>query len=180
MNDETEAEDRLIRVMLAEQEANWEAQHTAYTERMKQKLAEERQQLAQDRLERQAEQLAVYRQQAIAAAVASKEIAPQFVEFITGTSHEEIDAAVDLAKAKTLEILAELAGQQQSEGPLAAYQAASNELQYAEEQARERGLPQGLTAEERQAAEDGSLSLRDYAALRSRLGIAGRDVGIFG
>lgn len=53
-------------------------------------------------------QIKTYRQQAIAQA--AKAIAPQFVAFIDGTSHEEIDLKVQQAIAATAEIVAEIAG----------------------------------------------------------------------
>ena len=142
-------------------------------------LEQERSECAQERLEAEATKLETYRQTTVAAAVSSEEMAPQFAAMITGSSKEEIDAKVEQAKAATAEILAEVAGQQPGQTAeqdeqdqfIPAPQSAVPDDQY---------LPPGLTPEEQQAAEDGSLSLRDYAALRSRLRLAGRDVGIFG
>lgn len=109
-------EDAEVRAQLAELDARMEVRQEQDRQHAQRLLDQSRQQLAADRLEAQAEALETYRQRAIAQAARS--IAPQFVPFITGSSREEIDAAIDQAKAATAEILAEVAtspGQQRDE-----------------------------------------------------------------
>jgi hypothetical protein len=174
MSSETEAagqEERLLRAMLADQEERFEVQSAVERQRVEALLAEERSQLAQERLERRAQVRETYRQTVIAQAVSSKEIAPVRVV------HHRLVQGGDrrlgrAAKVATAEILAEVAGQQ-SGGEAAVQQ---------DDPAQPPGdqyLPRGLTAAEQQAAEDGSLSMQDYARLRQRLGLGHRDAGIF-
>jgi hypothetical protein len=96
--------------MLAEQEERFAAQEAATAQRFEQLLAEERNQRAADRLEAEVQVLDNYRAQVVAAAVSSKSVAPQLIDFIQGTSKDEIDASAALAVQKTNEILAEVAG----------------------------------------------------------------------
>jgi len=62
------------------------------------------QQAAQIKLERQYMELMGYIQQRVAEEIANKTVAPQFKDYITGTTAEEVEASIDLAKAKTAEI----------------------------------------------------------------------------
>jgi hypothetical protein len=101
--------------MLADQEERFQAQSADQRQRVEALLADQRRQLAQDRLERQAQELEMYRQTAVTAAVNAREIAPQFVPFIGGSSHEEVDASIAQVKAATAEILTEVAGQQDAQ-----------------------------------------------------------------
>lgn len=150
MSSETEAavqEERLLRIMLADQEERFQAQSDAQRQRVEALMAEERSQLAQDRLERQAQVRETYRQTVIAQAVSSKLIAPQFVPFITGSSKEEIDAKVEQAKLATAEILAEVAGQQDAQPSSA---------------------PQVVPGDQGEQIDWEHLSLEDWARVRGR------------
>lgn len=112
----TAAEDAATRVLLAEVEARFEARERHDRQRAHQLLAEERSARARERLEREALQLQTYRDVAIAQAVSAKNVAPQFVPFITGSSKAEIDASIAQAKAATAEILVEVSGQAPAAG----------------------------------------------------------------
>lgn len=74
-----------MRARLAEQDARHEIRTEQDRQRAERLLAEARQQRAADRLEAEAEALEKYRQRAIAQA--AEDVAPQFVPFISGTSH---------------------------------------------------------------------------------------------
>jgi hypothetical protein len=137
--------------------------------------------LAQERLEDQATLLTVYRERAIAAAVSNKTLAPQVGAMIPVglTSREDIDAAVQLGISKTSEIVAEIA-RRQGEPTVQARDEYGRFIPQGEQLAGDQHLPQGMTAEEYAKAENKSLTMRDYTAMRDRLGIAHRDPGLFG
>lgn len=56
-------------------------------------------------------QAAAYAERRIAEEQAARTIAPQFIDYVTGESVQDIELSIELAKAKTAEILAEVAGQ---------------------------------------------------------------------
>jgi hypothetical protein len=172
---ERKAEDAATRVLLAEVEARFEAREQHDRQRAQQLLAAERSELAHERLEAQAEALATYRATVVAQVQSSKQVAPQFLEFIDGTSREAIDNAAHLAALKTAEIMAEVAGQRQgSEQPR------DEQGRFAQQQPiGERGLPAGLTADEMAKVEAGTYSLEDHARMRDRVGLGHRDAGLF-
>lgn len=107
------------RLDLREQE--WERQRQedrnellAQMEQMRQERAQEQ---AQTALERSVLQLQNYITTKVGQAVSDHLIAPQFVRFINGTSQEQVDGQIADAITATEEILAEVAGQQQSTAP---------------------------------------------------------------
>jgi hypothetical protein len=151
-------------------------------QRRQQFLAEARQQIAQDRLEAEVAGLDIYRQQAIAAAVSDKTLAPQVAAMIPVglASREEIDATVQLGVDKTAEIAAEISGQQQGEPTVQARDEQTGRFLPQQPAAGDQYLPAGMTADELAKAQSGSLSMQDYAAMRDRLGFVNRDSGLFG
>jgi hypothetical protein len=170
MSEATEAAE--IQARIFDLETRIEAGQAEQSRQLEAMLAEERSARAQEKLEAEALALVNYRERMVRQAVATQSIAPQFVDFIRGTSKEEIDAAVEHAKAATAEILEEVAGQG---APTEQFTRTTQQPM-----PRDRGLPAGLSAEEIQKAQDGTLSLQDYAALRSRLGLGKQDNGLFG
>jgi hypothetical protein len=74
--------------------------------------AERTQEKAQLALERSVLQLQNFISTRVNQELTLKTIAPQFVDFITGSSEEQVEASIELAKVKTAEIVAEIAGQQ--------------------------------------------------------------------
>lgn len=102
--------------ILAQREAEWERQreadHNALQDQLEQMRAERAQEKAQLALERSVLQLQNYITTRVSAELKDKTIAPQFVDFITGTSEEQVEAAITLAQEKTAEIVAEISGQQ--------------------------------------------------------------------
>lgn len=124
---------------------------------------------AQGRLERQVMELQVYIQRRIAEEQSAKTIAPQFIDYITGASAEEVEKSIELAQTKTAEILAEVTSQRQptqrpqgvsvSTGP-------SNVGSVTETNADE--------------VDYTSLSMKDYLEkVRPKMGIGGGGQGIF-
>lgn len=87
--------------ILARREAEWEARLQEQEQRFVQMEA-------RARLEQEAMKLQVYIQRRVAEEQSAKTIAPQFVDYITGTSVDEVELAIELAKQKTAEILAEV------------------------------------------------------------------------
>jgi hypothetical protein len=141
-------------------------------------LAEAQQELARDRLEAEAEGLENYRATAVAQAVSSKSVAPQFVPFIDGTSREQIDASIERARAATAEIAAEISGQTTTTP--AAERPRDVTGRFIAEPPGDQYLPAGMTADEYAKAQSGSLDMTTYVAMRDRLGLGHRDAGIFG
>jgi hypothetical protein len=136
-------------------------------QRRQQFLAEARQQIAQDRLEAEVAGLDVYRQQAIAAALSNKSLAPQVADMIPAglTSREEIDNFVQLGIDKTAEIAAEISGQ-------------GEPTIQSRDEATGRFIPQEPRD---QIVIDKNLSLKDYVEkVRPAMNIGNRDAGIFG
>jgi hypothetical protein len=158
-------EDRPIRIMLAEQDANWEAQHAANAQRTERLLSEERRQLATDRLERQAQELETYRHQAITAALSAKTLAPQVADMIPTdlATREQVDAAVQLGIDKTAEILAEVAGQREGELPVQARGPNGQFIPAPQPIPGDRGLPAGMSAEQAE-----NMTLEDWARVRGQ------------
>lgn len=99
-----EEKDLSAKEILLRREQEWEQQQ----QKWEQKFAQLE---AKSRLENQAMQLQVYIQRRVAEEQAARTIAPQFVDYIHGSTPEEVEASIELAKQKTSEILAEVAGQ---------------------------------------------------------------------
>lgn len=106
-----ETEDRMA---LFAFETRMEARSEQDKLRREQFLTQAREQLAVDRREAEIAGLTNYRTQAIAAALSSKQIAPQVAEMISTrlASREEIDAAVQHGIDMTSAIVAEIAQRQ--------------------------------------------------------------------
>jgi hypothetical protein len=104
-------EDAEMRMRIFELDERMEARREQDRRDHRQLVADIRQRFAQDHLDAAAEELGEYRVRAVREALRSGDVAPQFGSFITGSSKEEIDAAVERARAATAEILAELSGQ---------------------------------------------------------------------
>jgi hypothetical protein len=90
-----------FRARLAERETFWEAKFAQLGRDQRRHLdavrAEREQERAQLALEREALAQEDYKAQRITAELQAKTIAPQFIPFITGSSREAIDAAIELA-----------------------------------------------------------------------------------
>jgi hypothetical protein len=90
-----------------------------------------------------------------------------------------IDASLEQAKQATAEIVSELAGQ--GEPTVQARDERTGQFVPQQPTAPgQRGLPQGMTAEEYAAAENGTLDMSTYSRMRDRLNLGHRDAGIFG
>lgn len=153
--------DLSARELLARREEEYQARF----DEMQRQL---QQQAAQMALERQHMQLMSYIQQRVAEEMAAKNIAPQFRDYITGTSQEEVEASIELAKAKTAEIM--------------------NEFQETFSQQGHRGVSvssgpssMGSVPEIGQQEPDfTTMTYADYVKNRQRLQPAQKDQGIFG
>jgi hypothetical protein len=156
---QAEREDAELKARIAALDARVEAQQT-----------EHRNQLAQVRLEREAQELQAYAAQRIAAASAGGDIAPAFMRMLREgqyTSHAAIDAAISAAREGTAEMRAT---QAPASLPLA-------------EQPRDtqgRWVPQQPIVPEPQEIDPSTLSLADYMALRGELGMDGRGIDNLG
>lgn len=146
-----EREDAELKARIAALDARVEVQQT-----------EHRNQLAQVRLEREAQELQAYAAQRIAAASAVGEIAPAFTRMLREgqySTHAAIDAAIRAAREGTGEMRAAPA----PASPLA-------------EQPRDaqtgRFAPQQPMVPEPQEIDPSTLSLADYIAMRGQLGVA--------
>jgi hypothetical protein len=108
--------DMTAKEILSQREAEWERQREADRSALQDQLAQMRtereQEKAQLALERSVLQLQNYITTRVSAELKDKTIAPQFVDFITGSSEEQVESAIELAKLKTAEIVAEISGQQ--------------------------------------------------------------------
>jgi hypothetical protein len=158
------------RMALFEFDQRMERQAELDQQRRQQLLAAARQEDAKDRLEAEVAELAAYRQQAIAAALSNKSLAPQVAAMIPAglTSREEINNFVQLGITKTSEILAEIAGQ--GEPTIQSLDKATG-----------RFIPQEPAAPADQIVIDKNLSLKDYVEkVRPAMNIGNRDAGIFG
>jgi hypothetical protein len=125
--------------------------------------------------ERQFGQLQAYRAERITQE--SNEIAPQFMDYITGNTEEQIEASIAAAKAKTAEIVqqfneAQLNGRRSSAPPIAGAPPVDPTQMTGDQQTRE------LTAEEIR-----DMSMAEYGQYRSQLLSAGsqkvRDQGLY-
>ena len=87
--------------LLARREAEWEQQIAAIRH-------EQEQTKALMALERQHMQIATYTAGRVAEELAAQRIAPQFKEYITGTTPEEVETAIEKAREKSAEIAAEI------------------------------------------------------------------------
>lgn len=96
--------------LLMRREQEWE-QRLADQERRFEQME------AQSRLEREVMRLQVYIQRRVAEEQTAGNIAPQFIDYISGTSEEEVEAAIELARNKTAEILAEVTNQRRNQQP---------------------------------------------------------------
>ena len=92
--------DLSAREILACREQEWEQQ-------MAQLRHEQEQTRALVALERQHMQMETYKNSRVAEEIAAQRIAPQFKDYIGGTTQDEIEASIELAKQKSAEIAAE-------------------------------------------------------------------------
>lgn len=174
------AEDAELRARIAELDARWEAREEQDRQRTQQLLTEERYQREQERaqlaLEREPLQLQNYITTRVNQELKDKRIAPQFVDFINGTSKEQVEAQIELAQAKTAEILAEVGqmNSQQADRPRD-----TRTGRFIPAEPADPYLPRGITADELTKAQNRSLSMEDYARMRDRLGLGRHDAGIF-
>lgn len=94
------------RTLLEKKEREWEERLTQTQSSFEQRLAEFERQKEEERAvlekERQFASLQAYTQSRLSAE--SDNIAPQFLDYIHGNSEQEIDAAIETAKAKSAEI----------------------------------------------------------------------------
>jgi hypothetical protein len=157
-----EEKDLSAKEILARRDAERDAERAEWEHRFAQLEA-------QGRLEREVMQLQVYIQRRIAEEQAAKSIAPQFIDYITGTSQEEVEASIELAKVKTAEILADIAST-------------------AKAQPRPQGVsvstgPSNIGSQSETNADEvdyTSLSMKDYLEkVRPKMGIGGNGQGIF-
>jgi hypothetical protein len=161
---------QLLETKLRETNDTWE-------ERFSKLQAERDQERALADKERAYNELVDYRNGRLAESFELKEIAPQFQNFITGDSKEQIDAAIEQAKIATASIEAELA------------QAAQNRAQQV------RGVsPTGYAAlgplegamgqKSYTPEEINNMSMKEYAEFRQKTGLASsearRSQGLFG
>lgn len=148
--------------LVEKRNAEWENKFQA----MQQQTEQERALFAK---EREFNQMQMYVRDRVAQE--SDSIAPQFLDYITGNTPEEIDASIERAKTKTQEIL---------EG-----------LQAAQEQARAgqtgvRSGPPAITpldapgSKELSADDIKGMSWQDFAKLRTQMGMGNQSGGLFG
>jgi restriction endonuclease Mrr len=185
-----EAEEAADRMALFEFDQRMTARAELDQQRRQQFLTQARDQIAADRAEAEQVGLANYRQQAIAAALSSKALAPQVAAMIPAglTSREDVDNFVQLGVAKTAEIVVEISSPTGDSSLEATKSAAERPRDItgrfissqAEPQLAERGLPAGLTADELAKIQAGTYSLEDHARMRDRAGFGRRDAGLFG
>jgi hypothetical protein len=151
------------------EDAELKARITALDARVEAQQTEHRNQLAQVRLEREAQELQAYAAQRIAAAAGVGDIAPAFTRMLREGqyfTHAAIDAAISAAREGTAEM-----------------RAAQAPASPASEQPRDaqtgRFVP---TAPQPQPAQTdfSTLSLADYMALRGELGMDGRGIDNLG
>lgn len=160
--------------ILAKREEEWERQRQAdraeWEARLEAMNRDREQERAQLKLEREALELQNYIATEVARAVKDKEMAPQFVDFINGTSKEQVDAQIEVAKAKTAEILSEVTGQQQAAQRQQGVSTASGPSSMG-----------SVTEVTDQPVDFTKLTLKDYVEkVRPKLQIDRRDNGIFG
>ena len=175
-------EDAQLREFIAAADARNQAESDEQRRQINALLAEEKTLRARQQAERDALQVLSYLDQAVAAAVSAKEIAPQFVRFINGTTREQVDAQLAQARESTEEILAEVAGvagaRPQVEQPRDAQTGRYVSTEQQQPVADQR-LPQGITDAELRAAQNGTLDMSTYLQLRQRLHVGQSDAGLF-
>lgn len=158
--------------LLAKRQQEWEAaqaeHEAAVTAQIAALEAQREQDHAKMNLERQALQLQNYIATKVSAALAAKEIAPQFVDFLGGYDEAEVDASIEKAKAATAEIVAEVQGQQPPPRPRGVSTATGPSAMGSVSEVE--GEPLDYT----------KMSMRDFIRNRSNLGIGKKDPGIFG
>jgi hypothetical protein len=151
---------------LADQQNTWQTQLTG----MQQQIAERDAILAK---ERELAALASYAQQQVAAA--QNEIAPELLDYIGGNTQAEIDASIELAKAKTTQILTNI--QQAQTAQRAAMPGVSAAGFTPTGPIDAQGGTKTYTPEEIAA-----MPMSEYAKLRPQIGIGGgaNNRGLFG
>jgi restriction endonuclease Mrr len=153
-----EAEEAADRMALFEFDQRMTARAELDQQRRQQFLTQARDQIAADRAEAEQVGLANYRQQAIAAALSSKALAPQVAAMIPAglTSREDVDNFVQLGVAKTAEIVAEISSPT-GDSSLEATKSAAE---------RSRDVTGRFVSQEQQSGDqiviDKSLSVKDY------------------
>lgn len=101
---DAEEQELSAKEILARREQEW-------TDQMAKQQREVEQRFAQLELEREATRLAAFIQRRVFDEQQAKTIAPQFVRYISGSTEEEVEASIELAKASTAEIMADIASQ---------------------------------------------------------------------
>lgn len=104
-----------FRQAISDQDARFADRQAASEARIADLYKTAEQRAVADALEREALAVQSYKSQAVAAAVAAKEIAPAFAPLIAGDAPAEIDSAIELAKIATADIVQEISGQQQEQ-----------------------------------------------------------------
>lgn len=149
--------------LLARREQEWQ-----------QKLAEQerkvQQQFAQLELEREATRLQGYIQRRVIEEQNARSLAPQFTDYITGSTVEEVEASIELAKAKTAQIMEEVAQQRASSGQARGVSVASGPSSMG-----------SVTETDGGEVDYTTLSMKEYLEkVRPKLGIGNGGQGLFG
>jgi len=143
-------------------------------EELQQQFEQEQQQRKQQEImlqkERELNALNEYKQQRVHEA--QEEIAPQFLDYVQGDSPEEIDQAIETAKAKTAEIMTEFQQAQQSQRQAA---------QGVRATAPPVGPAEGFTGERTFSLEEiQAMTPSEYAKYRGQLQQAAKQGGLYG
>lgn len=162
--------------LLEKRQAEWEAQRAQDKADQEARLAAiaEQQQLQQAMWDKEREmaQLAMYIRDQIEAN--RDNIAPELLDFIDGTTKEEVDASIERVKAKTAAIV---------EGMRQAQLQTRAGMPGVAPSGGATALTPGLDTGDRQLTPDDikGMSMKDFAALRSKMGItSGTGQGLFG
>lgn len=167
----TEEESLDVRALLDKREAEFNAKLAQF-----QNEAAEKQALME--MEVRFQQLKSYTQGKIADA--KDEVLPELYDYITGTTPEEVDASLELAKQKSAKI-AEAAKAARTGARAAAPGVSTNTGPSTMGSTPE--LPGDDTSEDgilRQLANDNPNAMANYAKLRERLGVGRQGSGLFG
>jgi DNA-binding transcriptional ArsR family regulator len=162
--------------LLAERESEWQRQLTEMQKAQEAKMAEiaQQQQLQQAMWEKEREMAAlqIYIRDRLAAE--QDNIAPELIDFVDGTTKEEVDASIERVKLKTAQIvegLRQAASAQRAGMPGVAPAGGAT------------AITPGLdTGDQKLTADDiRGMSMKDFAALRAKVGMgSGGGSGLFG
>jgi Skp family chaperone for outer membrane proteins len=158
-------EDKLsVKELMDKREAEWNQKQ----QEMQQQWDKER---AISQKERELFQLQSFIQRRIAEEVAQDNIAPEFLDYIDGSSEAEVEASITKAKEKTASIVAGIGGQTPPATP------GVSPAGYAPS-----GPMDNLVGTKQYSAQDiNSMSMQEYAKFRAQAGVdkAGNDHGMF-